>query len=93
MSTPSSIVGEQNSSGRSPVRKRSSRSSRSSDVDLGRVLARFEHALQIDEAPVALDEVAVDLRRDLAGLQQARAVHRANLAVAGSQRRASGLIW
>ena len=81
MSTPSSIVGEQKSSGRSPLRNRSSRSSRSSRVDLGGVLARFEHALQIHEAAVALDEVAVDLGRDLAGLQQARAIDRANLAI------------
>ena len=49
--------------------------------DLGGVLARLEHALQIDEAPVALDEVAVDLGRDLAGVQQARPVQWANLAV------------
>src|SRR2546426_7880911 len=42
------------------------------------MLARFEHALEIDKAPVALDEVAVDLGRDFAGLQQARAIDRAN---------------
>ena len=55
------------------------------------MLARFEHALQIHEAAVALDEIAVDLGRNLARLQQPRPVHGAHLAVPGSQRRASAI--
>ena len=49
--------------------------------DLSSMLARFEHALEIHEALIALDEVAVDLGRDLACLQQARAINRANFAI------------
>ena len=45
------------------------------------MLARFEHALEIDEALIALDEVTVDIWRDLACLQQARAINWADLAV------------
>jgi hypothetical protein len=50
-------------------------------VHLGGVLACLEHTLQIDEALVALEEVTVDFRRDFAGLQQARAINRANLTI------------
>ncbi len=49
--------------------------------DLGSMLARFEHALQIHETAVALHEIAVDLGRDLARVQQPRAVHRTNSAL------------
>ena len=83
MSTPSSIVGEQNKQRqvRRPktffpllsVRCR----------DLRRVLARFENRLQIDEAAVTLDEVVVDLRRNLSRIEKSRPVHRPLLAGPG----------
>ena len=50
---------------------------------LGGMLARFEGALEVREAPVAFHEVAVHLGRKLAVFQQAGAVDRAVLAVAG----------
>lgn len=49
--------------------------------DLGRVFPGFEDAFQIHETSVALDEVTIDLGRHLAHFQQARPVHRPNLAI------------
>src|SRR5437899_193169 len=43
------------------------------------MLARFEHTFQIHETAVALDEVAIDLRRYLASLKEACPVNRTNL--------------
>ena len=59
MSTPSSIVGEQNSTGSVAVRKRSSRSSRSSGRHLGGVLARFDALRAARLVAVEVDEELV----------------------------------
>jgi len=48
------------------------------------MLPCFEHAFQIHETSVALHKIAVNLGRNLASLQQPRAVHRTNHAI-GSQ--------
>lgn len=51
--------------------------------DLGGVLAGFEPTFQVDEAAVALDEVAVAFGRDFARVEQAGFVERLDVAVAG----------
>ncbi len=81
ISTPSSIVGEQKSSGSVAGAESVLALLAVFGVHLGGVLARFEHAFQIHEAAVALDEVAVGLGWNLARLQQPRPVDGPHLAI------------
>ena len=55
------------------------------------MFARFEHALQINEAAVALHEIAVDLRWNLSCLQEPGPVQRANLTLSGQPAQGVGI--
>ena len=54
------------------------------------MLPCFENCLQIDEPPITFDKVVIDLRRNLAGIQQSRPIHRALFTVTGNP---SERIW
>ena len=94
MSTPSSMVGEQNSSGSSPSRKARLAFLAILRRHLGGMFSCFENAIQIDEAAIALDEVAVHLRGQSALVEQAGPLPTGRSSPSpGSQRRASALSW